>query len=74
MSSSIKSSFRSHNGSRGGVRNVAFNFSGDGDGEGAGRGDEEIFRVLENFKSLERWEKRLFLRLVSVVSNLQGIL
>ena len=54
MSSSIKSSFRSHNGSRGGVRNVAFNFSGDGDGEGAGRGDEEIFRVLENFKSLER--------------------
>ena len=53
MSSSINFSFSSHNVSRG-SRRVAFNLGDDGDGDGAGKADEDIFELLENFKSMDR--------------------
>ena len=51
MSSSINFSFSSHNVSRS-SRRVVFDLGGDGDF--AGKADEDIFELLENFKSMDR--------------------
>lgn len=53
MSSSINFSFSSHNVSRS-SRRVVFDLGGDGDF--AGKADEDIFELLENFKSMDRLE------------------
>ena len=51
--SSFNHSLSSHNVSRSG-RRVAFNLGGGDDG----KADEDIFELLEYFKSIDRWDEQ----------------
>merc|ERR1719275_247732 len=70
MSSSINFSFSSHNVSHS-SRRVAFDIGSGGDGGGAGKADEDIFQLLENFKSMDRENREMETAASALEANLE---